>query len=448
MRPEIEAALDIAGRWEIVLDDVLERVKFRAEDRPAALTPGAMGLRYPLCAPASHDPNPGRCTMRVQNAASVMLVASLALGPGVAGASNCEGDSTGLVALTDLGLDLYQGYAGGLYGAGSNVRPVAHDAAGLAIAQSIVPLDTLGQPDPDGRIVLISIGMSNATQEFSQFVPRAMTHPERHPSLLVVDCAQGGQTAAIIRNPAATFWNVADQRLRQRGSSPAQVQVAWIKEANAGPTTGFPAAAQQLTRDLAAVARVLKAHFPNVRLAYLTSRIYAGYASTSLNPEPYAYESGFSVRWLIEQQLAGVDSLNYDPAEGDVEAPWLAWGPYLWADGLEGRGDGLTWACSDFAENDGTHPAPSARARVADSLLAFFGRDATTVPWFLRPAPTGVAPGVERPAFTVSPNPASGGAEVRFTLPAGTAWRLEALDVQGRLVAVPGVGLRVPGQDL
>ncbi len=37
----------------------------------------------------------------------------------------------------------------------------------------------------------------------------------------------------------------------------------------------------------------LKKRFPNLRIAYLSSRIYAGYAKSALNPEPYAYESGF-----------------------------------------------------------------------------------------------------------------------------------------------------------
>jgi hypothetical protein len=45
----------------------------------------------------------------------------------------------------------------------------------------------------------------------------------------------------------------------------------------------------------------------------------------------------------------------------------------------------------------------------------------------------------------VSPNPTSGGAEARFTLPAGTVWRLDALDVQGRLVAVLGAGVAAGG---
>jgi hypothetical protein len=59
--------------------------------------------------------------------------------------------------------------------------------------------------------------------------------------------------------------------------------------------------------------------FPNLRLVYVSSRIYAGYASSDLNPELYSYQGAFAVKWLIEKQMGG--------------APWIAWGPYLWADG-------------------------------------------------------------------------------------------------------------------
>ena len=133
-----------------------------------------------------------------------------------------------------------------------------------------------------------------------------------------------------------------------RGSSPLQPQVVWLKEARTQPTEGFPAAAESLSRDLGTVVRLIHQKLPSVKAIYLTSRIYAGYASTALNPEPYAYEAGFAVKWLIESQIAGVDSLNFDPDSGAVEAPWLSWGPYLWSDGLEGRSDGFTWSCSQL----------------------------------------------------------------------------------------------------
>src|SRR5438094_8672626 len=81
-------------------------------------------------------------------------------------AANCAGTSTGMIPLNDLGTGLYHGDPGGLYGNGSNVRPPGHDAAGNAIANAFTPLDTLGNPDPNGRIVLISITRRNAVTEF------------------------------------------------------------------------------------------------------------------------------------------------------------------------------------------------------------------------------------------------------------------------------------------
>ncbi|MGH7731997.1 MAG: hypothetical protein ACRENJ_12200 [Candidatus Eiseniibacteriota bacterium] len=367
-----------------------------------------------------------------------LVVAPLLAVP--AHASNCAGTQTGLVPLTALGTGTYQGYQGGLYPGGSNTRPPAHDAAGIAIAGAIAPLDTFGVADPGGRIVFISIGMSNCTQEFSTFVSATGGDAYKDPSVRAIDCAQGGQTAAIIKNPAAAYWDTVRTRLRARGSSPLQVQVAWIKEANAGPTTGFPAATTTLMRDLGSVARTLGDQFPNIRIAYLSSRIYAGYASTALNPEPYAYESGFAVKWLIEGQIAGADSLNFDPGQGPVEAPWLAWGPYLWADGVNPRpGDGLTWLCSDLA-NDGTHPSINGRIKVSDMLLGFVHQDETALRWYVTSpvaAPPPVAPGIR---LALAPNPARGTVEMRFTPTAGEPWRLEVLDTSGRRMRGLGSG--------
>jgi hypothetical protein len=128
---------------------------------------------------------------------------------------------------------------------------------------------------------------------------------------------------------------------------------------------------------------LMRARFPHLKLAYLSSRIYGGYARTPLNPEPYAYESGFAVKWLIEQQLRGDLELNPNSARGPVEAPWLSWGPYLWANARKQPADGrLFYEESDFAE-DGTHPSPSGRRKVAEQLWKFFSTDPTTQTWFL-----------------------------------------------------------------
>lgn len=304
-------------------------------------------------------------------------------------ASDCTKTSVGLKPLTELGTDLYRGKAGGLYPEGKNLRPPKHEAAGLALANEIQPLDADGRPDPqNGRIVLLSIGMSNTTQEFSAFMQIANKDPDKNPQLIIVDGAQGGMSAARIIKPddgasGTRFWMTVNQRLTEANVTPNQVQLAWVKEADARPTTEFPVHAEVLKDELVTIAQILKTRFPNIKIAYYSSRIYGGYASTPLNPEPFAYESGFSVKWLIESQINGDPKLNYDPAQGQVNAPWLSWGAYLWADGLTPRRDRLVWECDDF-NDDGTHPAPKGRQKVAKLLLDFFKTDSTARPWFLR----------------------------------------------------------------
>jgi hypothetical protein len=145
-----------------------------------------------------------------------------------------------------------------------------------------------------------------------------------------------------------------------------------MKQAFQLPTRLFPVEARALYGYLVENVRILERRFPNLKIIYLSSRTYGGYATTPLNPEPHAYESAFSVKWLIADRVAG-----------RLKGPWLAWGPYLWADGVRGRGDGLAYLREDF-ENDGTHPSMAGRAKVAKLLLDFLKADATARPWFVK----------------------------------------------------------------
>jgi len=329
--------------------------------------------------------------MKSNRALVLGLTALAALIAAPALAQNCPRTSVGLIPLPDLGEGTYQTFQGGLYPGGVNHRPSTHDAAGLAEAAQVVPRNAAGAPDPqNGKIVLLSIGMSNTSQEFGEFVKQARLDRDVNPQLVIVNGAQGGQTAQRIANPSATFWANIDARLQQAGVTRAQVQAVWFKEADAGPRDPFPKHAQTLQSEFTTIMNILRNFYPNARLCYLSCRIYAGYATTTLNPEPYAYESGFAVKWTIEDQINGKPSLNYDPKKGTVNSPWLAWGPYLWADGLSYRSDGLVYLCSDLA-NDGTHPSATGRQKVAGLLMDFFKTDATAKTWFLK-TPTPVCP--------------------------------------------------------
>ena len=312
----------------------------------------------------------------------------------VNGARLVSKDSLGLTPLTDLvGDSQYKGQNGGLYGGGKNQPPEKHRQAAIRIAKNVQPLNAEGKPSSNGKIVLISVGMSNTTQEFRTFMTLANRDEQKSPLVVLVDGAQGGMEASAWANPERARqmrrpdpWSVLDQRLKEAGFSAQQVQVAWIKQARANPASlgEFPQHAQELRDNMAVIVQKLKQRFPNLGIAYLSSRIYAGYAVTPLNPEPYAYESAFAVRWLIQDQIEGKKHVNADPTRGEVKAPLLLWGPYLWADGVKGRkGDDLIWNREDLA-GDGTHPSPSGQRKVAESLLRFFTTDATAKPWFLK----------------------------------------------------------------
>ncbi len=324
---------------------------------------------------------------------AALATATSATLPGrAATGANCTAASTGMTPLPDLGKARYNGFAGGLYPGGRVTPSAAYLKKGRAWTRLVKPVG--------GKIVLLSIGMSNTTQEFSAFKRLADADLRKNPSLVIVDGAQGGQDAPRIKDGSAQFWSVIDQRLASARAQRNQVQVAWVKEAIAGERRPFPSDARGLQADLRQIVAVLRSRFPNLRLVYLSSRTYAGYATTPLNPEPYAYQSGFAVKWLVTERI-----------EGRLpRRPWLGWGPYLWTDGTKGRRDGFVWTCSDTAA-DGTHPSASGREKVGALLLSFFKRT--------RPRAPGSSPAGERgPDFEL----AMGGTGLEPVTPSLSSW--------------------------
>lgn len=348
----------------------------------------SLGVEY------DDDHNRGPATIQTKSARQVLLsilLLCLAL-PGTAHAANCSAVSIGRVPLNDLQGALYLNrFEGGLYPNGADEPPDSHAREGLNRAALIRPLNGLGEPDADGSIVLLSVGMSNTSQEFQQFIQELSADPNIEQSALIpVNGAASGQTAHTWDSPSDTNYDrVRDAVLEPAGLDEAQVQVVWLKVANPGPTRALPAADAEafvLERQLGDIARALAVRYPNLQMVFMSSRIYAGYATTNLNPEPYAYESGFAVKWVIEAQINQMQGGGVDPITGDLDfrtrAPWLAWGPYLWADGLKPRRDGFTWSCSELAP-DGTHPSLAGGRKVARALIDFFVASPYTSPWFL-----------------------------------------------------------------
>ena len=337
----------------------------------------------------------------------LVFAATAALLPGAPGGRLAAAAAFSAVPLTDTGASTYFGFAGGLY-PGGNLVPVTHGAAGAARAAAVTPLDTNGNPSAGGKIVMVSIGMSNTTQEFCNpanpapcnswsFVGQAAADPGvNHSTLALVNGAAGGKSASYWVSPALPDYDrVRDTDLAPAGLTEKQVQIGWVKVANPGPTVSLPSAssdAYTLETQMGQIVRAMKTRYPNLKLVYFSSRIYAGNATTTLNPEPYAYEYGFAVKWIVQAQIDQMANGGtiVDSRAGDLNyntgAPWIAWGPYLWANGTAPRSDGLTWQLADF-QSDGTHPSQSGQTKVAGLLLSFFKAEPTARPWFLAAAP-------------------------------------------------------------
>jgi PKD repeat protein len=323
----------------------------------------------------------------------VFILGLLTVSPSLA---DCSLTNTGVKPLPEYGLGAYQGFPAGLYPNGANNRPPTHLAAALNIATNqIKPLDAAGNVNTNsGKIVLLSSGMSNTTQEWASkgtgnFEDVESADASRNPRVVIVDGAIGGQDAPQWTNINSANWQtVITQRLAQAGVTTNQVQVMWLKQAIANETGPLTNHAALLQNYLATIVRNAKILFPNLKLVYLSSRTRAYVAGAGLNPEPYAFETGFAVKWLIEDQINGDPNLNFDPAKGPVVAPLISWGPYLWVDGTVPRADNLTWLCSDL-ETDFTHPSATGGVpKVAHQLVAFFKTDPTATPWFLKKTAT------------------------------------------------------------
>src|SRR4029077_10620147 len=139
----------------------------------------------------------------------------------------------------------------------SNVRPAAHEEAANRLARPRL-LDAAGQPDSlSGRIVLMSVGMSNTTQEFQRLQQLAAQDTARNRSVVLVDGAQGGWCADRLSGPAqkGTYWTTVDARLAAAGVTAAQVQAIWLKEADASPTLPFPEDARRLQGEVESIIR-------------------------------------------------------------------------------------------------------------------------------------------------------------------------------------------------
>ena len=288
----------------------------------------------------------------------------------------------------------YLGQFDGLLYDGSNVPPAEHDAKGKELAAQVQPLDKNGNASPGGKIVFLSIGFSNPNLKWcgpalhqpqdcieESFTKQALASPKTNKSSVVIlNGAIGGQPTRAWGDPNGRDYGlVLDRVLTPAGVSEKQVQAIWMEIVEPNPTTSLPAKdadAYTLEGYSGDACRALKKRYPNLKQLFISPRSYGGYASKG-SPEPFAYETGFSVKWLVQAQINQMATGHIDARAGDLDyktgmAAWITWGPYFWANGTTPRSDGLFYTRSDYSERDGLHPSPEGIKKIAGYMLNWF----------------------------------------------------------------------------
>jgi len=262
-----------------------------------------------------------------------------------------------------------------------NTMPASHRASGDSLAAKIQPLNANGNVDlANGKIVAIAEGISNTRLEMEALLEQFIqNNPAVNPQFQFVNLAEGG-------------CNLICWVSKGVGAIDPQVQIALIKHSNnhgqfsngapKNPEPPFTTADSKRFPNHARVTqgmlkqRILdvKVKYPNLKLLYITSRCYGGwkcFPAADDNHEPVAFEEGFSVKWLIESQISGTDSL-LDFSGPNARAPWMAWGPYIWD---------KNWP-QDWFQIDSAHPCAPGLTAVAKQWYDFLMLDGAARPWF------------------------------------------------------------------
>ena len=304
----------------------------------------------------------------------------------------CDNDSVGLVPLVDLKAGFYLGeYQGGLYPSGKNFPPAGHIKKGLKIAKTIKPLDTLGNVNYEtGKIVLAGFGGSTTGEPWNHLIEITNFDATVNPCLKLLNATNSGEGMESMNVDHPDYWDyIENTRIRPKGLTPAQVQIAWLFNGSRADTIfDMPAYRDSIERKVQLALAAMLIEYPNLKLVYVGSPYYAGYADptyemyTSIH-EPGSYRCGFGFKAAVEKQIMGDPMYKYT-APGKV-VPFILWGPYLWTDGNQPRTyDSLFWDCEDDFRVDGGgfHLNGEGKDKLALIIDNFFKTDTLAEIWY------------------------------------------------------------------
>lgn len=284
-----------------------------------------------------------------------------------------------------IGTGTFRDSIGGLYPDGSNVPSGTYAGDLLAASQSIVPLDTFGNPAKTGKlakVTFISLGGSTGGHNMKALKNKTLGNPLTNPKLQLLSCNNGSGNASIndITNQGAIYWAHVSKILKGGKSSYRQVQVIYLETEDSSASVTWPARPNRVKDLLETSLRVLKQKFPNLKIVYTLGRTKTFASKAMWNREPSPYYFGWAAKWAIQDQINGVPGTEYK-GENAV-APMLAWGFYQWADSLPRQTDGFYWRKSLTA--DGLHANEVGQDTLSNRFQQFLLTDPYASTWYAK----------------------------------------------------------------
>jgi hypothetical protein len=261
-------------------------------------------------------------------------------------------------------------------------------------------------------------GCVSGTFGADMYAGQTSSPPTVNPAVYLVDCDEPGVGTNGF-NSAFTdiVWTLCENQVAKSHLTDAQIQAAVMEIVETDPSgNGFstlssmthapPCAsgdtstidACYVEQQAGAVIRLAKEKFPNLRLLYLYTRAYGGWAITPLSPEPNAYEYGFSAQFLVQAQINQADNGgSADGVAGNLAysvAPVVLFAPYQWASGATANSEGTVWPDLDtyFYTGDWTHYGTLGYTQSGSVMNNYFlgtsasgARDADFTTWFQPP---------------------------------------------------------------
>lgn len=247
--------------------------------------------------------------------------------------------------------------------------PESHLTKGKEVASLITRLNPAGLPVSNGRIILAGLGMSNAKQQFAAFMEAYRLRYGRGRPTTTVNLGTGNWSLDLMIEQMAAYRQLLLDTMVKKRVTREQVQIAMFKNSIRFQEQNPPDDVNQYVAYLEKYRTLLIDLFPNLKMLFVLAPVYSGYSSGSApRHEPYVFREGIAVGDFVEAHY------------GETQ-PWIGWGAYYWANGLEPRGDGLVWKCADFIVRDGVHPSSLGLVKTSDMLLRFFENSPVTQ-WF------------------------------------------------------------------